>query len=241
MQLNKQQWTQEDIIPFREELMSRSKGEAKSEWEQRIVNTKLPCIAVQSADMGYIIKEIAKGDFLGFIRLNLHSNHSEVVIRGSLICRIKDKALFEEYLTEYLASIDNWAACDCLKPLITAKNTDYYFALAEKYLTMKEIYQRRFGLVLLLKLTKFDGYIGRIVELCKGFYDENEYYVNMALAWLIAECYTKDKAQTEQLFDGEDLSKFVYCKAVSKCCDSFRISQEDKDALKKKRTAKFSE
>ena len=73
-----------------------------------------------------------------------------------------------------------------------------------------------------------DDIIGTIKTL-KG---EQEYYVNMAVAWLVAECFTKHRNKTLPLFVGGDLNKFVNNKAISKCHDSYRVTDADKEMLK---------
>ena len=60
MNLIKEKWTNEDIEPFLKHLKSLSKGEEKSYWEQRIVNTKLPCLAIPSTEIDKISKQILK-------------------------------------------------------------------------------------------------------------------------------------------------------------------------------------
>jgi len=46
MNLVLEQWQENDISNYHKYLLSFSKGEEKSMWEKRIVNTSLPCIAV---------------------------------------------------------------------------------------------------------------------------------------------------------------------------------------------------
>ena len=62
---------------------------------------------------------------------------------------------------------------------------------------------------------------------------ETEYYVNMAVAWLVAECFTKQREQTLIFLHTHSLNNFTINKAIQKCRDSFRVSQEDKQMLLK--------
>jgi hypothetical protein len=48
MELTREHWTAQDGKEFQKYLLTFSKGPDKSAWEQRIVNTQMPCIAVDA-------------------------------------------------------------------------------------------------------------------------------------------------------------------------------------------------
>lgn len=231
MELIKQQWTKADIKEFEQYLQSFSKGNDKSVWEQRIINTKLPCIAVPSPIVKNISKQIAKGNFTSYLDLWLWNNWTETSIIGNLICKIKDFVTLVRYLDKYSLCCDNWATCDILKFNITDKNKKLYFDLAQKYISSKQCFVRRVGLSILFKYVDDDNYIYKIFDILNSFYDETEYYVLMMLAWLFAECFTKQRNLTIKFLDTHKLNKFVINKGIQKCRDSFRVSKTDKDML----------
>ena len=59
------------------------------------------------------------------------------------------------------------------------------------------------------------------------------YYVDMAISWLLCELYVKFTSDTYEFIKSTKLSDFIVRKATSKVNDSFRVSKEDKDKLKK--------
>ena len=59
----------------------------------------------------------------------------------------------------------------------------------------------------------------------------NYYYVDMAMAWLIAEAFTKFRDQTLEYLRHDQLTDFVHNKAIQKARESRRISAEDKVTL----------
>lgn len=234
MNLIKQIWTEQDIVEFRKYLYSFSKGENKALWEQRIVNTKIKCLAVPSEEIKNIITKISKGNFISFIDFWPWENHSETVIIGNLICKIKDFKLFSEYLKNFANKIDNWASCDSLKFNINRKNEEEFFKLSNNLILSKKPFVKRVGLLILFKLLKNINFLPKIFEILNKFETEEEYYVNMMLAWIICECFIKYKEQTLNFLQQKNsLSKFVINKAISKCRDSKRISVEDKNMLLK--------
>lgn len=231
MELVKEHWGKEDIDSFHKYVLSFSKGSEKGEWEKKIVNTSLPCIAVPSPVVKKIISQISKGNFLEFLDLLVILNYTEQAICGGLICKIKNFMLMKKYLDEYLSSVDNWAAVDTLKFNIKESNKQEYFLLAENYVKSSHTFVRRCGLIILLKLIDDDTYIDRIFDIINSLSFETEYYVNMANAWLFAECFTKQREKTLKFLKTHNMNDFTINKGVQKCRDSYRISDEDKQML----------
>lgn len=234
MELIKDNWNKSDIDEFNIYLKTFSKGTEKAEWEQRIINTKMPCIAVPSEKVRQIVRAIAKGNYISFIDLWPWDNATTTFIVGGLICKIKDFDTQKKYLVKYSKCADNWATIDTIKPKITDKNRQKYVEFASECVKSDHTFARRLGVILLLKALD-DSTINKTIEVIKSLYGEKEYYVNMAVAWLTAECFTKYKDKTILLFENGQLNKFVNNKAISKCHDSFRVSDSDKILLKEYR------
>ncbi|MBQ3214141.1 MAG: DNA alkylation repair protein [Clostridia bacterium] len=233
MNLIKDIWNKGDVETLNSYLLSFSKGKEKGEWEKRIVNTSLPCIAVPSQIVTNIIKKIAKGNYISLIELFPWQNHSMTVIIGGLICKIKDFNMFKKYLNIYANKIDNWASCDTLKFKINKNNQKEFFNLAEEYIKSEKPFVRRVGLLIIFKMIGDSEYIDKIFKILNLFYNEKEYYVNMMLSWILCECFIKHRDKTIEFLKNNNLNKFVINKGISKCRDSFRVSCEDKEMLKR--------
>lgn len=233
MELNKTIWTAEDALNFQQYLLSFSKGKEKGTWEQRILNTKMPCIAVPSPIVKQIVKEIYKGNYLSFIDLWIWENWTNTSIIGNLISKIKDFDTQKKYLLNYISRIDNWASCDVLKFNVTEDNVDKLFNLATKLLQSNKPFVRRTGIRIFFSYINNSEYLPKIFKLINNLKSETEYYVNMAVAWLVAECFTKQREQTLIFLHTHSLNNFTINKAIQKCRDSFRVSQEDKQMLLK--------
>lgn len=231
MNLTKEKWTNKDIEPFLELLKNLSKGEEKGIWEQRIVNTKLPCLAVPSTEIDKISKQIFKGNYISFLDLWIWNNHSATLVFGKILSKIKDFDLLKNYLILYSQKADNWSTIDCLKFHFTKDNTEKFIKLSKELIESKHTFSRRLSLIILLKLLSFEDCTELCFELLNKLKDETEYYVNMAAAWLLAECMTKYKDKTIKFYNHNNTNNFIINKSISKCRDSFRISKEDKDYL----------
>ena len=233
MELVKEIWIIEDIALFNEYLQSLSKGKEKAEWEKRIVNTNLMCLAIPSQEITRIVKTISKGNYISFINLWIWDNLADTFIIGNLICKIKDFKIFKVYLTKYASQIDNWASCDTLSFKITDKNKNDFYTLATEYINSPLPFTRRTGLRILFKLLNYPEYLSQIFEQVDSLNAATEYYVNMMIAWLVAEAFIKHRDKTLEYLSHHKLNKFSINKAIQKCRDSYRVSVNDKQMLLK--------
>ena len=62
--------------------------------------------------------------------------------------------------------------------------------------------------------------------------DDDEYYVQMAEAWLIADLAVFNVEAVKSFLQTSKLKYNILGKAIQKMCDSFRISQQDKAFVK---------
>jgi len=228
MNLIKDSWTNKDGELFMQYLQSFARPE-KEVWTRKIINTKLPLLAIPMPTLKAMAKEILKGDFISFLNLNLNYYYENLVINGLLICKIKNFYTFKEYLLNYLEYVDNWANCDLLPIKLTKDNEKELFNLSLQFIKSKKIFARRIAVIIwfsYINTTRLDE-IFKIINNLK----ENEYYVNMCVAWFISECYIKQKEKTLNFLKTNNLNKFTINKAISKCRDSFRVSSKEKDML----------
>lgn len=235
MNLVKEIWTKKDLSDLQAYLLSFSKGEESASWEKRIINTEMACLAVPSLIVKKITNKIAKGNYMSYLDLWAWDNMTIVFINGGLIVKIKDFDLMVKYLTNYLLRVDNWAAVDTLKFKIDNNNKKAYYSLAKQFITSDKPFVRRAGLLIMMKLVDEDELIDDIFASMNLFYNETHYYVNMMIAWLFAECFTKQRSKSLAFLKTHKLNKFTINKGISKCRDSFRVSQEDKEMLVKYR------
>ena len=76
-----------------------------------------------------------------------------------------------------------------------------------------------------------DMYIDEILHIYVENNDEN-YYVNMAVAWSLATIYLKYPQKVLDIVENSKLNKFTTLKTISKLCESYRVDESDKVYLK---------
>ena len=230
MNLNKEIWTEEDGKKFQKYLKSLARLE-KIDWTRNILNTKMPLLAITSPEIKRIAKEISKGNFISFLDLWLWDYYDNTAINGTLISKIKDFNVYKKYLLKYASLADCWASCDVLTFNVNEKNREDFFNLAIFLTQSEKPFARRIGINIFFKFIENDDYLIKIFEILKKFKNEKEYYVNMCIAWFVAECFVKNRNLTLEFLKKNILNDFTVNKAVQKCRDSFRVSSEDKEML----------
>ncbi len=179
-----------------------------------------------------LAKEFLKEDYEKYLAVkSLYSE--EKMIKGFIIAGLKKEfSIILRYLEAILPEIDNWSICDSVASSlkIFKKHLQEGKSYIDSCLKSESTYTIRFGLILLLCYYINDDYLDYIFNVIETIKSE-EYYVRMALAWLISVLYVKYPEETLRLFDGR-LDKFTHNKAISKICDSMQVPKEKKDYLR---------
>lgn len=163
-----------------------------------------------------------------------HKYYDENIVHAFMLGNLKvSTATLKARLTEFLPYVDNWAVCDGLvahlKGFFKEPNDVYDFVIS--CIKSDEPYTVRFGLVSLLCYYIDKEHISDILKICKSI-KSDEYYVNMALAWLISFCLIKEYEISVSLIEAKILDKWVHNKSIQKSCESYQIDENKKTYLR---------
>ncbi len=235
MNLNKEEWKKEDYQEYIEYLKS-IKEEEYAKFQQKFIDTKYSMLGIRVPMQRKIAKEIAKGNVLSFFKWCKDDFYEEVNIEGFVIALLQDKKEFDTYFKKFLPKIDNWATCDCFckNIFVISHHKESYFATIKKLFTKKEVFTVRVGLVLLLSYYVEESYVEEILELVNQI-PSQEYYIQMAIAWLLCELYIHYPKKVLPFLQTNQLNAFTQNKTIQKICDSYRISKNCKEQLKRYR------
>lgn len=231
MNLIKENWNKEDVKEFQEHLR-KMENPNKREWATNLLKTKLPVLCLKTQTIKDTVNEICKGNYLSFLDYMLWDYYENTAINGFIISKIKDFDLMKKYLDIYSAKADNWATCDLLSFNIKG-NEDRFYNLSLEYSKSEKPFVRRIGMYILFDYITDDNYIDKIFHLLNQFEKEEHYYVNMMNAWLLCECFAKQRNKTITYLEKNKLNKFTINMGIQKCRDSRRISSTDKEMLLK--------
>ncbi len=189
-------------------------------------------IGVRTPELKKLAKKISKQDYKSFIKHNTHKTYEECVLHGLVLGYIKiDEEELLKLIDDFLPYIDNWATNDLTVSNLKAfKNID--IKVVNKYINSKNPWEIRFGLTLLLSHYINKENLDKIFKICDSIKCQY-YYVEMANAWLISMCYIKYPEETFNYLKTCNLNKFTKNKSISKICDSYRVTKEQKEEIKK--------
>jgi 3-methyladenine DNA glycosylase AlkD len=224
-------WTLEDCQKYEEYLKNISEGKYR-DFSKNITPTKYEILGVRVPTMRKIAKEIYKSNYKEYLKITKWNYYEEIFIEGIVISQIKDVNELIKYMNLFVKQIDNWAICDsfCNSLKIINENKEKFLEVIINYLNSKKEFVVRVGLILILNYYIEDKYIDKILLLVSEL-KSDKYYINMAIAWLLCECFIKQKDKTLNFLENNNLSAFVQNKTISKIKDSYRVTKEEKQYL----------
>lgn len=162
--------------------------------------------------------------------------YEEIMLQGMLIGQAKteDINIILKYVENYVPKIDNWAICDvfCAGLKITQKNKKEVWEFIQKYLKSDKEFEIRFAVVMILDYYIEEQYLSEDFKIFDDIKHEG-YYVKMAVAWAISVCLIKFYDETVQYLKKCELDDWTYNKAIQKAIESYRISDNRKQELRK--------
>ena len=192
-------------------------------------------IGVRVPQLKELAKQIAKEDYKKFLIHVKDEYYEELALHG-LVIKYKKMSIEDtfDYLKEFVPKINSWAVCDvtCANLKITKKYRKEMWEFLETYIHSNKEYEIRFAVVMYLNYYLDDEYIDEILKRIDKV-ENKEYYVQMAIAWLISFAYIKQKDKTIKYLEKNSLDKFTQNKAIQKIRESYRVSKEEKENLLK--------
>ena len=139
------------------------------------------------------------------------------------------------FIEENFDKLRDWWHVDQLSQFVDKfLDFDYVYERAKEYIESDMAFARRWGYVIFMPtLVKDIDTADRIFALFK---DDDEYYVQMAEAWLISYLGIYAPEKTLEYLQGCPLKYNIVGKAIQKICDSFRVSDEWKASFKEVRS-----
>ena len=174
------------------------------------------------------------GEAGSFLKELPHYYYEENNLHAFLIAEIKDFDVCLAAVEAFLPYIDNWATCDGLRPKVFAKNTDRLLPRIRVWLASGHPYTVRFGMEMLM-CYYLDAQFNPVHLEWVASVSSEEYYVNMMAAWYFATALAKQYDAVLPFIEQRRLSPWVHQKTIQKACESYRITPQQKEYLKKHR------
>lgn len=214
-----QELAEEDFREFNKKLMPGT---------ENVLGVRLPVLRK-------IARSLAKDDFRLYLSGAEGDTHEELMLQGLVIgyANMEDAERML-HLRQFIPKINNWAICDscCMGYSFMEKDRGTWFPFLREYWKSEREFEIRFAVVALFSHFAEEEYVEQIFQIFSSIQHEG-YYVKMAVAWAISVFYIKFKEQTEQFLMENGLDAFTQNKAIQKIRESYRVSKEDKEDVKK--------
>ena len=232
-----------------QELRSKLAGLADDEYREfsmKGIPSERPFIGVRIPLIREVVAKVPDENIAEFLMTEPVAIE-EVLARGMLICRLPyeeivgshDELYGGSWFDSQIGYIDNWCTCDIfcsgMSRKIGKRREEFLELKVDGLLGAEDEFAVRAGLVILKCGYVSEDYLAVIFDRVEGLASREEYYIRMAIAWLVAECFIKYPEVTLAYMKVSKLPKWTFNKTISKICDSYRVDEETKEILRKMR------
>ena len=198
---DKESWDKEDIIEFQKVLYEYMGTTEEIFALKNSLNTNMDCYAVSEKLINQFANLVLKGNYVDFLEKSTNNCHEMTLIRGKVICGIKNQSLFKKFLDEYTESIDSYGHCDFFE--INIDDLTYKF-IAENlildYINSNNVFKKRIAVVLLKNhFMQNNNQIKFSFGCIKYLSKETHYYIFTAIAEFLYECFLNRQSLTIKL------------------------------------------
>ena len=219
------------------EMLLEAKDDKYRDFQVKLVPNISPdtIIGVRTPDMRKIAKEVfnspEKDEFLKELP---HKYYEENLVHFFIIAMIKDFDECIEKVEEFLPYVDCWPVSDQATPKSFKKNHAKLLPYIKNWIASDHVYTARFGIRMLMNEFLDDDFKDEYLELVASK-EGDDYYLKMMVAWYFATALAKKYDESVKYIEGRKLDDWIHKKAIQKAAESFRVTDEHKEHLKKYR------
>lgn len=192
-------------------------------------------IGVRTPALRQLAKEMVRhGEAENFLVELPHRYFEENQLHAFILSLEKDFERCIVLIDQFLPYIDNWATCDQLTPQCLSNHHDRLLPYIERWIEDKHEYTVRFAIGMLMRHFLDTHFVSRYAEMVAGIRRE-EYYIRMMQAWYFATALAKQYEYALPYIENRCLERWTHNKSIQKAIESYRITDEQKEYLKKLR------
>jgi len=177
------------LAEIRKILKNKSSRKVK-ESAKKFVPTIGKQYGAKALVLNELVKKIREPNFELVEKLWKSGVFEEKLLASKILGRIckKNSEKTLRLIKKFSRDISDWAVCDTLatqgiRKIIRLKQKEI-FEISKKLIKSKNLWQRRFALVLLINFTKDKNLRKEIEEILKKVKDDKEHYIKKAIIWL---------------------------------------------------------
>ena len=191
--------------------------------EKRVLGVRTPELRKLAAEIG------TDREFLDDLP---HQYFEEDQLHAIIISFIRDYDEAIRELDVFLPYVNNWATADILKINRKASERKRLSLKVREWLTSGHEYTVRFAIKVLMDHYLEEDFSPEYPDTVAAIRDER-YYVRMMQAWYFATALAKQWDAILPYIEERKLEEWTHRKTISKAIESYRISPEKKEVLRR--------
>lgn len=195
-------------------------------------------LGVRIPDLRKLAQRIARSNWPLYLSHPGTCFMEERILHGLVLGYIQPDKSLDTYLqrvTSFVSVINSWSVCDTFSfgggKTWISQNSDKLWLYLKAWMNSSGEYQVRFGIVMARKYFVDDVHLGELFHLLDQIKHDG-YYVKMAIAWAVSDCYIKYPSRTMDFLRHNNLDDFTFNKSLQKIIESYRVSVSDKTQIK---------
>lgn len=190
-------------------------------------------IGVRTPAMRAVAKEVFKSPEKDIFLNDLpHRYYEENLVHFFVLAEMKDFDECVEAVEKFLPYVDCWPVSDQATPKSFKKNHEKLLPLIKKWIASDHVYTARFGIRMLMNEFLGDDYKEEYLELASSNKGD-DYYLKMMVAWYFATALAKQYDSAVKYIEDRKLDEWIHKKSIQKAVESYRVSDEHKEYLKR--------
>lgn len=198
-------------------------------------------IGIRMPILHKLARQISKTDIVSFFSFNQHRKYEETLLHGLVIGYWQGSFPdILKHIEQFLPFNDNWAINDIISSNLKCfrENRELGLVFIQNCLCSSHHWNIRFAYTLLLFHYLEEPYFPLMFRMCEQ-YQGDEYYVRMAIAWLLSFCYIKGPEETIAYLKKDTLDTWTHNKAIQKMLESNQVKEKDYLRTLKRSNAKI--
>ena len=193
--------------------------------EKTFIGVRLPVLKKYA-------KELDAKDREEFLNSLPHKYHEENILHAFILSSIKGYDEFIKRVDVFLPYVLNWSVCDTICNKHLHKHLEKLIKEIYVWLKSKEVYRVRYAIKCLMNYYLGDEFKEEHLQKVEEV-KLDDYYVKMMVAWYLATGLAKNYDSFIKAIEEKRFDKITHNKAIQKAVESYRVSDEHKNYLKK--------
>ena len=211
------------------------KNNHQLEFSKSLIPGCLPMLGVKVPDLRIIAKDISKTNPIEFLNSNPLNIYELEMLQAMVIGYMKeDLNIVLDYAKSFIPLIHDWSVNDCFCQTfkIAKKHQEDVWELLKFYFDSRNEFELRCVVVMMLSHFINDDYVDEVIKFI-DMTNHDGYYYKIACAWCLQVIMVKYPDKCLTYLKNNNLDNWTHNKAISKMIESYRISLDMKEIIKK--------